>query len=63
MMNWVVAREDLDGEVVTRLLDILETRRESLAQVYQEAGQIDMEMLRNPPIPLHTAAEAWLASH
>jgi hypothetical protein len=60
MMNWIVAREDLDGDVVARLLSILRDRRDDLARVHHEAGQIDLEMLRDPPIPLHPAAAAWL---
>ncbi len=62
MMNWIVSREDLDGEVVARLLDILRDRKESLERVHEMAGQIDLGMLRSAPIPLHPATEAWLAA-
>ena len=62
MMNWIVSREDLDGEVVARLLDILRDQKESLERVHEMAGQIDLGMLRNAPIPLHPATEAWLAA-
>ncbi len=62
MMNWIVSREDLDGEVVARLLDILRDQKESLERVHEMAGQIDLVMLRNAPIPLHPATEAWLAA-
>ncbi len=62
MMNWIVAREELSGDVVTSLLTILRDRREDLARVFQEAGQIDLGMLRDPPIPLHPAAAEWLSS-
>jgi TRAP transporter TAXI family solute receptor len=61
MMNWIVSREGLDDEVVTRLLDILRDQRESLEQVHEMAGQIDLSTLANAPIPLHPATEAWLA--
>jgi TRAP transporter TAXI family solute receptor len=63
MMNWIVAREDLDGEVVTLLLNILDRDREELARVHEMAGQIRVEELANAPIPLHPAAEAWLREH
>jgi hypothetical protein len=59
MMNWVVARDGLDGEVVTRLLDLLRDERETLKQVHEMAGQIDLRMLDEAPIPLHAAAQAW----
>ena len=62
MMNWIVSREDLDGEVVTRLLDNLRDHKESLERVHVMAGQIDLGMLRNAPSPLHPATEAWLAA-
>jgi TRAP transporter TAXI family solute receptor len=61
MMNWIVAREDLDDDVVTRLLYILRDQKESLARVHEMAGQIDLRTLRNAPIPLHPATEAWLS--
>jgi len=61
MMNWIVSREDLDGEVVTRLLDILRDDKESLRRVHEMARQIDLSTLRDAPIPLHPATEAWLA--
>ncbi len=38
MMNWIVALESLDGEVVTQLLNILRDRRESLEQVHEMAA-------------------------
>ncbi len=59
MMNWIVAREDLDGAVVENLLTLLRDQRGTLAQVYLEAGQIDLEMLASPPVPLHPVASAW----
>lgn len=63
MMNWIVAREDLDPGVVRRLLDILRNDREALAQVHEMAGQIRVEDLANAPIPLHPGAHAWRAEH
>ena len=61
MMNWIVAAEDLDAEVVTKLLGILRDHGESLKQVHEMAGQIDLETLHEAPIPLHSGTEAWLA--
>lgn len=60
MMNWVVAREDLDPAVVSNLLGILRDERASLAQVHEMAGQIDVKLLSQSPIPLHPGADAWL---
>ena len=59
----VQAQAALDGAVAENLLTILRDRGEALAQVYQEAGQIDLGMLLDPPIPLHPAAEAWMRAH
>lgn len=60
VMNWIVANESLDDEVVTRLLDILRAERERLIQVHEIARQIDLKALRRAPIPLHPAARRWL---
>jgi len=62
MMNWVVAKEGLEGEVVTHLLELLRDRKEVLEQVHEMAGQIDLRMLEEAPIPLHSTAEAWRGS-
>lgn len=61
MMNWVVAREDLPDDVVETFLGILDQRRDQLISVHEMARQIDLELLRQAPIPIHSAAEAWLA--
>ena len=61
MMNWIVARESLDGEVVGRILDLLRDRKAELEQVHEMATQIDLSVLPHAPIPLHQAAEMWLA--
>lgn len=60
MMNWVVATEDLDAEVVTALLDVLRDEREALVRVNEIARQIDLDALGDAPIPLHPATTAWL---
>jgi len=60
MMNWIVAREGLDEEVVTMLLDILKEQKPSLEQVHEMARQIETSALLDSPIPLHPAAERWM---
>jgi TRAP transporter TAXI family solute receptor len=61
MMNWVVADQTLDDEVVTGLLNILDRDRVSLEQVHEMAEQIDLDRLSDAPIPLHPATERWRA--
>jgi TRAP transporter TAXI family solute receptor len=63
VMNWVTAMESLDGEVVTILLNILRDNRVSLERVHDMAKQIDLDRMSSPPIPLHSAAQAWLTSN
>lgn len=60
VMNWLVATDSLDGAVVRRLLDVLRDDRDDLIRVNAMAEQIDLSILRQAPIPLHAAAEAWL---
>jgi TRAP transporter TAXI family solute receptor len=62
MMNWIVSREELEGDVVRLLLDILRDDLASLEQVHEMAGQIDLASLERTPIPLHPAAEEWLSA-
>jgi TRAP transporter TAXI family solute receptor len=62
VMNWIVAMESLDGEVVRILLNIFEDDRVSLEQVHDMARQIDLSNLENPPVPLHPAAQEWLSA-
>ncbi len=59
MMNWIVAREDLDGEVVRSLLNILRDERVSLERVHEMVKRIDLSALDSPPVPLHPAALRW----
>lgn len=59
MMNWVVAREDLDPGVVHGLLTILRDEKPALEQVHEMAGQIDLARLAESPISLHRAVESW----
>jgi len=61
VMNWVFALDTLDGEVVRTVLNIFENDRVSLEQVHDMAKQIDLDRLSSAPIPLHPAAEEWLA--
>jgi len=61
VLNWVVAMESLDGDVVTILLNIMQDDRVSLEQVHDMAKQIDLGRLSSPPVPLHPAAAQWLS--
>ncbi len=61
VMNWVVAMESLDDDVVTLLLNIMQDDRVSLEQVHAMAKQIDLGLLSSAPIPLHPAAAEWLS--
>lgn len=61
MMNWVVAREGLDEDVVKALLGIMGPGRAALAQVHDMARQIELSALADAPIPLHPATVAFLA--
>jgi TRAP transporter TAXI family solute receptor len=61
MMNWIVATEQLDPDVVETLLEVLRDDRRALGQVHEMAGQIDLAALAESPVPLHPQAEEWLA--
>jgi TRAP transporter TAXI family solute receptor len=60
MMNWLVARADLDDDVVRSVLNILGPGRVSLEQVHDMAKQIDLARLVDAPIPLHAVTQAWV---
>jgi TRAP transporter TAXI family solute receptor len=60
MMNWIVATEQLDSDVVETLLEVLRDDRRALGQVHEMAGQIDLAALAESPVPLHPQAERWL---
>jgi TRAP-type uncharacterized transport system substrate-binding protein len=62
VLNWLVARDDLDATVVTNLLDVLRDDREELIRVNAMAEQIRLDALGEAPIPLHDAARGWLES-
>lgn len=59
MMNWVVARDDLPGEIVASLLNILGGESVPLERVHEMARQIDLAALARAPAPLHPAAQGW----
>lgn len=61
VMNWIVATESLDDDVVEILLNMMENDRVALEEVHDMAKQIDLGLMARPPIPLHTAAEAWFS--
>lgn len=58
--NWLFARETLDAAIVRAVLDVLQQRLDELQRVNDIAARIDLSALRRAPLPLHTAAEAWL---
>jgi TRAP transporter TAXI family solute receptor len=62
VMNWLVARDNLDATVVTSLLNVLRDDREDLIRVNAMAEQIRLDALSEAPIPLHEAARGWLES-
>jgi uncharacterized protein len=61
VMNWIVARDDLDPVVATNVLDVLSEEIDGLRQAVDIAGQIHLTNLYAAPIPLHDATRAWLA--
>lgn len=63
MLNWIVARDDLEDGVVRHVLDVLDQRRKELVATTDIARQIDLGRLSDAPIPVHPAAEAWARDH
>jgi uncharacterized protein len=59
VLNWIIARDDLDPAVVRAVLELLSTRRDELARTVSIAAQINLGNLFASPIPLHPAARAW----
>jgi len=59
VMNWIVAMDTLDDDVVTLVLNVMQDDRAALEQVHDMAKQIDLRLLARPPVPLHPAAERW----
>ena len=63
ILNWVVAMEELPGEVVVNVLNLLANQREDLEQVHEMVSQIDLNALSRAPVPLHAAAREWLEAN
>lgn len=59
--NWIFADARLADEIVRAVLDVLQTRRDELVAVSDIAARIELDTLADAPLPLHPAAEAWLA--
>jgi uncharacterized protein len=59
-LNWVVARDDLEDDVVRRILDVFHQERDWLIQVNEVVRQVDIDDLRSAPIPVHPAALQWM---
>jgi uncharacterized protein len=63
VMNWIVARDDLDAGVVSNVLDVLAEELAGLKESVEIAGQIKLTNLYAAPVPLHDGARAWLDQH
>jgi uncharacterized protein len=61
VMNWIVATESLNDDVVEILLNVMENDRVALEDVHDMAKQIDLGLMARPPIPLHSAAQSWFS--
>jgi uncharacterized protein len=60
VLNWIIARDDLPPRVARAVLELLQTRRDALAQTTSIAAQINLSNLFAAPIPLHPEVRAWL---
>jgi len=63
VLNWIIGLDDLDGSVVTHVLDILDEDAEELRQAVEIAGQIRLTNLFAAPVPMHDAARSWIERH
>ena len=59
LLNWIVAPERLDNDVVLAVMRVLTDEREAIERVHNMARQIDLDFLQNPPIPLHPGTQRW----
>ncbi|MBH15815.1 MAG: C4-dicarboxylate ABC transporter substrate-binding protein [Gemmatimonadetes bacterium] len=59
VLNWIVAGEELENDIVLNLLDLMANDRQALERVHDMASQIDLAFLEDPPIPVHPAVELW----
>jgi hypothetical protein len=60
VLNWIVALDDLDDNVVGHVLDILAEDADALREAVEIAGQIRLTNLFAAPVPLHDGARAWV---
>lgn len=60
VLNWIVARNDLEDDVVVQVLDILAEEIGALSRAAEIAGQINLANLYASPTPLHPAARDWV---
>ncbi len=60
VLNWIVARHDLEDDVVETLLNVLANDRDTLRAAVHLAGTINLANLHAAPVPLHDAARRWL---
>ena len=62
IMNWFLADEGVEAEVIENLLTVLTEKQDVLIQVHEMARQIDLAGLDDPFMPVHPAVDAWRAS-
>jgi TRAP transporter TAXI family solute receptor len=63
VLNWIVARDDLDAVIVEHVLDTLLEDQDALRKAVDIVGQIKLTNMYAAPIPLHDAARDWLEHH
>ncbi len=59
VLNWIVALDDLENDIVINLLNLMANDREALERVNSMAAEIDLAFLEDAPIPVHPAVEQW----
>ena len=59
LLNWIVAPERLDDDVVLSVLNVLTEQRAAIERVHNMALQIDLAYLQDAPIPLHRGTQRW----
>jgi uncharacterized protein len=60
VLNWVVARDDVDAAVVRMFVDLLHREQDLLREAASLTTQINLTNLFAAPIPLHPAVRTWL---
>ena len=63
IFNWIISTDALSDEVVETLLRVVVDERERLEQVHDMARQMDMSLLQDAPIDVHSATARWVAEN